>query len=177
VSGSSSFPEFDYSNSSTVLGASGHINFSNIFGTESAIGVQGAICNGTGAVPPASNSANASLVVTGGSATTTPDGYRAVYDLSNNDTITGATNGLGVYLQNNSDYVGTSGNDTIYAGGADAIVAGSGATNVFAGGTARRSREVAAACNSSGALAPLQWWAARVTPRYSGALDHRQAYL
>jgi hypothetical protein len=92
VSGSSSFPEFDYSNSSTVLGASGHINFSNIFGTESAIGVQGAIYNGTGAVPPASDSANASLVVTGGSATTTPDGYRAVYDLSNNDTITGATN-------------------------------------------------------------------------------------
>jgi hypothetical protein len=133
VSGSSSFPEFDYSNSSTVLGANGQTSFSNIFGTGSAIGDQSAIYSGTGAVPPASDSPNASLVVTGGSATTIPDGYSAVYDLSNNDTITGATNGLGVYLQNNSDYVGASGNDTIYAGGADTIAAGSGATDVFAG--------------------------------------------
>jgi Ca2+-binding RTX toxin-like protein len=132
VSGSS-FPEFDYSNSSTVLGANGQISFSNIFGTGPAIGGQSAIYNGIGAVPPASDSPNASLVVKGGSATTIPDGYSAVYDLSNNDTITGASSGLGVYLQNNSDYVGTSGNDTIYAGGADTIAAGSGATDVFAG--------------------------------------------
>ena len=106
MSGSSSFPELDLFNSSTVMGADGQVSFSNIFGTGSAIGDQSAIYDGTGAVPPASDSPNASLVVTGGSATTIPDGYSAVYDLSNNDTITGASSGLGVYLQNNSDYVG-----------------------------------------------------------------------
>jgi hypothetical protein len=129
----SSFAEFDYLNTSTVSGANGQVSFHNIFGSGSTIGTQSAIYDGTGAVPPASTSANASLIITGGSATTIPDGYSAVYDLSNNDTITGAANGLGAYLQSASAYVGASGSDTIYAGGADTIRAGSGATSIFGG--------------------------------------------
>jgi hypothetical protein len=128
-----SFPEFDYSNISTVSGANGQISFGNIFGTGSTIGTQSAVYGGAGAVPSASTSANASLVISGGSATTIPDGYSAVYDLSNNDTVTGAASGLNIYLQNASAYLGASGSDTIYAGGADTIMAGSGASSVFGG--------------------------------------------
>jgi hypothetical protein len=126
-------PSFDYQNASTVPGANAETSFAGSFGSGSTIGSQSVVYDGTGAIPPSSSSDNGTLVLTGGSSTAVPNGYNAIYDLSNQDTVSGASNGLSVYLQNSSNYVGGSGSDTIYAGGADTIQGGSGATSVYGG--------------------------------------------
>jgi hypothetical protein len=129
-----SFPAFDYENSSTVPGANGQASFGSIFGSGSMIGAQSAFFDGQGLT--LGNSFlpyNASLIITGGTLASFPAEFLAIYDLSNNDTVTGSTDNLSVYLQNASTYVGSSGSSTVYAGGADTISAGSGATSVYGG--------------------------------------------
>jgi Ca2+-binding RTX toxin-like protein len=60
-------------------------------------------------------------------------GYSAIYDLSNNDTLTGGSGDLSVFLQNNTQFMAGSGSNTIYAGGADTINAPTGASTIFSG--------------------------------------------
>jgi Ca2+-binding RTX toxin-like protein len=64
---------------------------------------------------------------------TSSTGYSAIYDLSNDDTLTGGPGDLSVFLQNNTQFVAGSGNNTIYAGGADTINAVTGASTIFSG--------------------------------------------
>jgi Ca2+-binding RTX toxin-like protein len=59
--------------------------------------------------------------------------YRAVYDLSDNDTLSAGSGDLTVFLQNSTNLLLGNGSDVVYAGGADTIAAGSGATTVFGG--------------------------------------------
>jgi Ca2+-binding RTX toxin-like protein len=176
---SGSFPEFQFTNNSTVPGADAQPVFGSVFGSGPSVGASSAVSSGSDAVPADSTSTNNSLIVTDGSSETpsetevptfsisafsdpysalasavanlpvpgevTPpfatqtdsvissDGYSALYDLSNNDTLTGGSGDVSAFLQNNTQFIAGSGNDTIYAGGADTISAATGASTVFSG--------------------------------------------
>jgi Ca2+-binding RTX toxin-like protein len=176
---SGSFPEFQFTNNSTVPGADAEPIFGSVFGSGASLGASSAVSTGSDVVPADSTSTNDSLIVTGGSSENPPatevptfsisafsdpysalasavanlpvpgevtppfetqttsatssDGYSAIYDLSNDDTLTGGAGDLSAFLQNNTEFIAGSGNDTIYAGGADTIDAASGASTIFSG--------------------------------------------
>lgn len=86
---------------------------------------------GSGAIP-APVSAQAGLVLTGGSTATLPAGYAAVLDDATGDRLS-ATGGISAFLQNNTYFSAGTGNSTVYAAGSDTISAGSGALTVLGG--------------------------------------------
>jgi hypothetical protein len=77
-----SFPEFQFTNNSTVPGADAQPIFGSVFGSGPSIGAQSTIANGSNAIPAASTSANNSLIVTGGGSANPPETEVPTFSIS-----------------------------------------------------------------------------------------------
>jgi Ca2+-binding RTX toxin-like protein len=128
---------FNFTGPSSAYNGFAQADFASFFGSGDAIGANTADYSGTGAVPDASLSPNATLaLLTGVTDTTVPSDYQSFYDLAGGDTVTGSGD-LDVFLQgglsSGTSFNTGTGDDKIYAGGSDTITASSGSNTVIGG--------------------------------------------
>jgi Ca2+-binding RTX toxin-like protein len=130
---------FNFTGPSSAYNGFAQADFASFYGTGSAIGADTADFSGTGGVPDASLSPNATLALLPGvTNTTVPSDYKSLYDLAGGDSVTGSGN-LDVFLQgglaSGTSFNTGTGDDKIYAGGSDTITASSGSNTVIGGGS------------------------------------------
>jgi hypothetical protein len=126
-------PAFDAS--AIVASASAAIVFNEYFGYAGNIAAGSLIYNGTGSPPSASASLKQALVITAGSSTRVPEGFKAIYDLNTGDSInlSQGTSASAVFLAGNTEVVTDINGPTIYANGNDTISGGAGTSTVYGG--------------------------------------------